>query len=285
MESRTAVITKLERALSWFTKVKVNDKASNTSLARGKEEVRSALAMVKAEPGEKEPTPPTPEPEPEPTPEPPPVEQPYFVGDSLSKWINVVPDGNTTMSNGVIKMATTNSTGVQISGNPRSEIVSPTSHKAGEHFVVDFKVRFPGSAKAALANFSGGSTFCLFFQCFGPPDNGSPPLKCEIKQKGTHIGWERNATGSYKTEWEAPIRFDDFMRLTYDVTLGAKVGELAPVHTYLDGVQIHSANVAIWDQGFTKFQVRLQQYRKINVFTGTIPFEFTGFIESHSLPF
>lgn len=218
--------------------------------------------------------------------EPPPSEgpqNPTWIGDSLSKYAVVQPrDGSITMANGIITFKTTDNTGVGISGNPRDEIISPNAHKTNNHWFVGFAVRFPGTAanREGLPKFSGGGTFNLFYQLFGMPADGSPPLSAQWNEHGTRVGAEYNARYSWAWPWTRPFPgYDTWIAVTEEVSTAA-INQPAMVRTWLDGVLVFEREMVVYEdsdrEGVT---ARLLNYRKKGVYAGTITTEFKPLAE------
>jgi hypothetical protein len=157
---------------------------------------------AKEEPPANEP----PKEEPEPAEEPPagePGAAPSFAGARLSDYwlkqaapnaITEVPDpagsGQT-----VFKFTVGDSDELQISSNPRGELLSDPEFEAGDEFWWSTKFFLPADFPAETPGFVN-----LVQGPFGSPASGSPPFHIEVNEG--FVQWQRNATYGFDIPWK-----------------------------------------------------------------------------------
>lgn len=262
MESKVAVVTDLERALNKLAKVKPKDQGSSLELAASKNEVREALKLVKAEPGEKQP----PEPEPEPPVEPPKPD--LFWGRKISDFpgviraakdrITEVPDplgsGETvfkyTVQDGDVAPLTPTE-------NPRAQMESPDFVKPNTEFWFKTKILIPEDFPA----FPPASTnpWFTYFAVYGPPFAGSGPWHISTWDGKTMV-WEE-----HEKSFSAPIVKGKWM----DFTQHGLFSEQGWLEIYLDGTLVCPKTPAALrnhtNNGGNN-NVRISSYRKKGMF-------------------
>jgi hypothetical protein len=160
---------------------------------------------------------PEPEPEPAPAPEPPPTSPPpvsggtdpgnlIFSGVHLRDfWLNQSEPGAITevpdpagSGETVFKFTVGDEDELNITPNPRAELLSPHTITAGEEFWWSAKVFLPADFPASTPNFVN-----LLQGPYGEPWQGSPPFL--IKVEGTSLKWQRNVTYDWDVPWEVPL--------------------------------------------------------------------------------
>jgi hypothetical protein len=162
---------------------------------------------------EPEPAPsPEPEPAPAPAPAPPPVKsgtgsagvlfrathlRDFWLNQSEPGAIAEVPDpagsGET-----VFRFTVGDEDELNITPNPRAELLSPHIIDPGEEIWWSAKFFLPADFPASTPNFVN-----LLQGPYGEPWQGSPPFS--IKVEGSSLKWQRNVTYDWDVPWEVPL--------------------------------------------------------------------------------
>lgn len=158
---------------------------------------------------------PTPSPSPAPAPAPAPAPTPqtpapssdvlfkgarlrdFWLNQSAPGAITEVPDPAGSGQN-VFKFTVGDSDMLNITPNPRAELLSPHNITAGSEFWWSAKVFLPADFPASTPNFVN-----LLQGPYGEPWVGSPPFL--IKVEGGSLKWQRNTTYNWDVPWEVPL--------------------------------------------------------------------------------
>ncbi len=175
-------------------------------------------------------------------------------------------DGSITWKSDRVTFATSDTTGISISGNPRDEIIGP-SFKPGDEFWWGgwFSV-----GPFTIANPSGA--FWVLTQLFGSPFEGSPPVKIELLDGGTKLGWQRNKAGGFEVMWTRPFEVGRKYTFLQHIKINETLGAPGLVEHWLNGEKVESANVPIFEASTRDglLQPRLTSYRRKGMVTGTV---------------
>jgi len=87
---------------------------------------------------------------------------------------------------------------LNISPNPRAEMISPSNITSGDEFWWSTKFFLPADFPASIPGWMN-----LMQGPYGPPYNGSPPFHIEVN--GNHIQWARNLTYKWDVPWQMPL--------------------------------------------------------------------------------
>jgi Polysaccharide lyase len=174
---------------------------------------------------------PVPEPVPEPAPKPPPAQAPppkepspppvssgtpspgvlfrathlrdFWLDQSEPGAITEVPDpagsGQT-----VFKFTVGDEDELNITDNPRGELLSPPSIESGDEIWWSAKVFLPADFPDSTPNFVN-----LLQGPYGQPWQGSPPFS--VKVEGGSLKWQRNVTYDWDVPWEVPLVRDQWV--------------------------------------------------------------------------
>jgi hypothetical protein len=148
-------------------------------------------------------------PPPAPTPAPPPAPLPpgvlfqalhlrdFWLNQSAPGAITEVPDPAGS-GESVFKFTVGDNDMLNITPNPRGELLSPSTIKSGQEFWWSTKFFLPSEFPSSVPGWMN-----LMQGPYGSPFNGSPPFHIEVN--GTHIQWARNATYGWDVPWQMPL--------------------------------------------------------------------------------
>jgi hypothetical protein len=201
------ILTKAEDVLKQANALSLragNSSANQQALSRLKEDARGIIAEATPIPPKGEPGP-----APEPSPTPIPAKPDLFLGAKTSdfniqnKVAGAVTDvaDPTGAARKVIKLAVGDEDNLEITGNPRVELYTPSNlFKDGSDFWAMFEVFFP---EGFVTPPNGEFMICAEGP-YGAPFAGSPPWSLGIFT-GDKIGWQRNESHAYDIPWQLPL--------------------------------------------------------------------------------
>jgi Polysaccharide lyase len=180
---------------------------------------------------------PSPTPAPTPTPTPPPASSSdvLFKATKLSDfWLNQSAPGATTevadpagSGQNVFKFNVGDSDMLNITPNPRAELLSTSNIKAGQEIWFSSKFFLPASFPSSVPGWMN-----VMQGPYGFPWNGPPPWHLEVS--GSSIKWTRNSTYSWDVPWQMPLTKNSWV----NVMVHERFGEDGWIEMWINGQPI-----------------------------------------------
>jgi hypothetical protein len=121
----------------------------------------------------------------------------FWLNQSAPGAITEVPDPAGS-GEGVFKFTVGDNDELNITPNPRGELLSPNTIEAGDEIWWSAKFFLPSDFPSSTPNF-----VTLLQGPYGPPWDGTPPFHIEVN--GGVIKWQRNATYDWDIPWQMPL--------------------------------------------------------------------------------